>query len=753
VIPDRGGLGVRPLDVLPISGQPFTMTVTGDGSAISLSGNYCPPLPVNNFAGVTIYYACSTAPTTYYPAGNCDYDGDPASVTSTVWGSWRARLPVSGDASTTWTVWLVPRTRALNGVLDPVNTPHMLVAAVPVATPATLLVVAQTIEGLTTGAPAIGSANQNQQSARFDFDATLVADPNRGGEWIEHSVWDATYTTLDVADAHGDGWNLSDPGWGRMIYGIPPAGTSHSTSQWIGLGSTIVREAYRATGLDLHGNPTQKPAMPVFTMVSVSGAVLTRVSGAAVTTWAAGNVLVLNGVSVTVLSVNSGAGTVTLNAAPTVSALGGSTITGNLPLHAQGPVVMMVTPAGSASGLTLTPGAGLITDASGNLAVDPNLGNVLLNPGFTNGLFGWNVVPSGSASAVASPTGFSSANVCSLAGGSVQNQNVNQGPLFCSPGQNYTATVWVSSSGSVVTGGGSLVLTGFVAFYNKAGTYISQTALYALSTAPTTPTKYSANITTPANCAYMVFYAVQATNSGGFTGGSMLVGACTLQVAPAPASISDSQFLASFNFNNVPNFSAQSAAIANLAINNATIQTAQIYNLSGVVNAQIASATITWAQISTAVVNNLSVTNAMIQSLDVAKLTGGNLTITGSLIVTGTSGILLSPGGINYVRIGGLGLDATSGTVMAGSVEATYTMQIGGALVATQSWANGQFATLSALATKAAKTGSTVRMIGTFSGSTLTTLRLLLGNPVGGWADLTVSLSVPDTGNVSIGFA
>ena len=99
-IPERPFQQITPQNVLPIGGQPFTYSETNDGAALILTGQYCPPLPVSNFRGVSIYVDTPAHSGNYIHMGDRDYDGNATATDSTVLADWACRIPLTSSGNT-----------------------------------------------------------------------------------------------------------------------------------------------------------------------------------------------------------------------------------------------------------------------------------------------------------------------------------------------------------------------------------------------------------------------------------------------------------------------------------------------------------------------------------------------------------------------------------------------------------------------------------------------------------------------------
>jgi hypothetical protein len=229
-IPGRSLAGLRPLPVLPIIvssvSYPFLTALSTDGSSLIISGEYCPPLPVHNFIGVTVYVEIPTGSGSIVCAGDFDYTGDRNATDDQVWGVFCARFPLPATDTETWTVWLVSRTSALRAQIDS-TAPHVVItpgASGVFAAPITSFSMTVEIEGtLAEGGGVftvdsagvltrtgdsthlVGHSTPGAQSYQCTFDVGVPADATVQGIYVVHAIFpDGTFAAPDPAT--GSGW-------------------------------------------------------------------------------------------------------------------------------------------------------------------------------------------------------------------------------------------------------------------------------------------------------------------------------------------------------------------------------------------------------------------------------------------------------------------------------------------------------------------------------------------------------------------
>jgi hypothetical protein len=269
-IPGRSLAGLRPLPVLPIiiggTSYPFVVVVTTDGTSIYLSGEYCPPLPVQNFVGVTVYVEIPTGSGQMICAGDFDYSGNRNATDDQVWGVFCARMPLPATTTESWTVYLCSRTSALRAPLD-TTAPHTVVlagASGVFALPITSFAIpgieiegtlAQgggtftlntdgTLARTGNSTHAVGDALAGAQSYVMTFSVGVPVDAATQGIYIVHAVFpDVTWGT--PYPATGQGWY--GDGWGTVVNAQPAHGAVYTRQTgWSQLLATISYQEFTA---------------------------------------------------------------------------------------------------------------------------------------------------------------------------------------------------------------------------------------------------------------------------------------------------------------------------------------------------------------------------------------------------------------------------------------------------------------------------------------------------------------------------
>lgn len=115
----------RLADVRPIGGDAFLIdSIAEDGTNVTISIRYDPPLPIGSFVGVAAYVEAPSGSGDVFFTGNHDYDGNPNASGPERYGKAVLILPQPPFEDQTWTIYLCSRSLVATAPLNRDLTPH-----------------------------------------------------------------------------------------------------------------------------------------------------------------------------------------------------------------------------------------------------------------------------------------------------------------------------------------------------------------------------------------------------------------------------------------------------------------------------------------------------------------------------------------------------------------------------------------------------------------------------------------------------
>jgi uncharacterized protein YidB (DUF937 family) len=245
---------------------------------------------------------------------------------------------------------------------------------------ATSVAVTRTIEGITPGAPAIGSYSATEQAVYYSVAAVFPPDPLRDDAAVLFGVFDPTFQTLTPGPAT-EGYLTSGPwtGWGLFSFegaqGIAsPTFVCHPQP----LTKLPSYMAFTAQPVNFAGQYLSTTPMPSYTAafgassfsyaiasVDLTTNIATALSGAPFSAAMVGRPLLLNGYVVTVATYTDPTHVVL---AGTITTAELSSLTTGIPLQDVGLITLLAAPAALQSGLIISNGpfATLVQKAQAN---------------------------------------------------------------------------------------------------------------------------------------------------------------------------------------------------------------------------------------------------------------------------------------------------------------------------------------------------------------------------------------------------
>ncbi|MEN6607707.1 MAG: hypothetical protein ABFD60_10720 [Bryobacteraceae bacterium] len=203
-------------DVQAFDGEPFSMTVTEDGTTATIEGAYDPPASIGAFCGITAHLEDPDAGGVIAVANAYDYDGDPAATAGTAErrGHYKLVYPQPTDAGRNARLYLTSRSQGYSKPLvfdgqtgeSPNRQVALSQATSPLAAPDPVAPTVATLSvftsgdqfGLRTGwtpADPNGGTVAYERQARYYSDNTATTPTS---DWITlGAIWGSAETTAD----------------------------------------------------------------------------------------------------------------------------------------------------------------------------------------------------------------------------------------------------------------------------------------------------------------------------------------------------------------------------------------------------------------------------------------------------------------------------------------------------------------------------------------------------------------------------